>query len=51
MFQRGYTKGYNNAIASVNNEIQQMFGADREALFKNIPTLRDVYRQKDNIFN
>ena len=51
MFQRGYTTGYNNAITSVNNEIRQMFGADREALFKNVPTLRDVYRKQDNIFD
>ena len=38
-------------IQAVNTDIRSMFGTDREALFKDVPSLRDIYRLQDNIFN
>ena len=50
VFQTG-VDSYDDVIQAVNTDIRSMFGIDREALFRDVPALRDIYRLQDNIFN
>ena len=50
VFQTG-EDSYDDVIQAVNTDIRSMFGTDREALFRDVPALRDIYRLQDNIFN
>ena len=50
VFQSG-VDSYDDVIQAVNTDIRSMFGTDREALFRDVPALRDIYRLQDNIFN